>query len=564
MIFLYETQEHIPSGSLQFYKPGYPIMDATNQYKFLYTLDLEVLKKIDHIYFVYREGLEQKYYKKIISEYSPEFERYNDERLKKIIYELNLLPSKNEIEDKTKLEYIQRLIQKQNLLEFRDYNKFSEDYLQENEILVYLPYKEEITETIINKVFNNNRLVLFTSSEKMKLKGQPKTISVDCELYFKIRNGLNIIVAEKKDEYRADLYYFKPISFLNIFNDTLLNQLSIVNQDDRKRLQIWGEDEYFAIRVINHLLQSKTPIYYDLLHSIPQITNPNSPLVFLHFDTVNDIEDYKKLYDRTKKIDDLIHIILQSAYKKNVIYFKHYYDIRLPDIEKIKKYITSIFIAFLDEQKLVSKDYYKLLPLIKNNAFLILLNEFKGLQNLYDTIDKLDKLEIDDDLLHNSDLWYYIISEMRGLNEGIEEQQKHKVKKKIIFEYDNTNWIIHGLDKQIIFPYSRSIGLKYIAVLIYWQKSSPEPIITSKLRNAVFNLDPKPSKKFNAEKDDEKARRTILNGITRIKSHPVVAEFCDKYIKYSKYEYSFDPKNEIECEIVHPRLNDEFLTFLNK
>jgi hypothetical protein len=284
---------------------------------------------------------------------------------------------------------------------------------------------------------------------------------------------------------------------------------------------------------------------------VPKITKKNEPSVFFNFDILESADDFVKLFESTKDI--ITYIVLQSA--KNIVnpYFRQYYKIELPNRILVKQAITKIVIALLCERGIISSEFYKIYPMIKNNSFLSLLKDFGNLESLYLAIGKLQKISAAE-LLSKADIWYFIIDEMRKIENGNIEYQPNKHRRKVIFENSDLNWSISGIGKPLIFDYSKTIGIKYLAIIIFHQKLFHKPIDASLLRIIARDLDNEESSEFKINRDPYTDSKAIVEGLKKPKSIPAMKDFCDNYIKHIKSEFWFDSKNEIECEIIYPKL----------
>jgi hypothetical protein len=329
-----------------------------------------------------------------------------------------------------------------------------------------------------------------------------------------------------------------------------------------KRLRINGEERLLALRCINHLLSSQTPLYYDLASGIPTMVTDSDSLVFLSYDSIIESEDYKKLYHLTKNFDLSKYIILQAFRNKYSEYFNNYEEIDLPNSEAIHKIISELFVALLWEKNKISEDIHLLYSLLNSNSFAELFKKAPKLEHIEKVISKLEKLT-PVDLYQNVDLWYCIITEIEKLEKNLKTRDSYKIKKKIRFEYIYNYWEISGLGKTITLPYDKSMGIKYLVLLIFQYQFVNKPIDVSSLRLKAQTMDDKASNKIKNDINIDNDRLAIHDGLKRVKENSLIKEFCENYIFHEKFDYWFNPKEEIECEISHPRLNEDFIKDLD-
>lgn len=557
MIFIYESQQIIPGECSKDYQVCYPLKESLNQYKFLYQLNIETLKEIDNIYFLCTNELDLKLYKYSFSSYSPDLENYKDSIVRSRIFELTLLPTSSEISDKAKINIIVRLIQNQKFIRESAVASTLVTDFKDDEIIIHLPLSGKIINNILQQTsLNKMKLRLFTTYEEMRVRSNSGVIEVNPELYLEIDNKLKNVINNLKGDFSADRYYYMPKPLLDIFESDFLGSMSLVKNGTERKVQIYGEDEYLADRAITHMLSSNTPIYYNLLFGIPQITNYSMPSVFSHFESVKDADDFRKLFEKTENL--LKYIILKSLYKVISPYFNDYHAIELPKREIIEQVISSILIAFLTEKEMITSEFYKLYPMIISNSFFPLLKDFRSLETLYTVLGRIKNISAME-LLSKTDIWYFLITEMKRIDKGNISHKQIKQHRKIEFDYSDIYWEITGIGKRLIFEYSKNIGIKYLAIIIYHQKIFQKPIDAKTLRKIANNLGDKPLREFKNGRDIFTDDKAIGAGLKILKSIPAMQEFCDKYICHSKCEYWFDSKNEIECEIRHPKITPDFL-----
>lgn len=570
MIFIYELQEAIPLDCESDYKICYPISEGTNQYKFLYKLDSILLKKIEQIYFIYKKGFELKLYNDTLTYYSA-IAKNQKERLLKKIDELNALPNCDEIEDASKRNVIEELIRNQKFVEVEDYRQFLKNYCHEKELIINIPYKGRMTNGILQNISDAKRLKMFSNSEQMKSKGKLRITEVKSELYLEIDKKLKKIAAEKRDnpKHIQERYWPKPL--LDIFNDTLLSDLSLVINEEKTRLQVLGEDAFLAFRFIQQLFLRKqssltdTPFYHDLRLGVPLQMNPHKHSAFFYFHVLkNNSEECRKLSECIAIVDNDLCVVLQSANKNNFHYFIKYYDIELPDRENIEKVITSVFIAFLVEKNPLNRDYHKLRSLIDSNAFLILLKGINNLENLNTVLEKLKRVDIEK-LWIDTDLWYFIVNELRQLDEN--DQSKKDPKQIILFDFNNGIWniTIHG----VMSSHIDSLGIKYLACVVCYYKFYTKKIHVSDLMRLVYAIDnevvSEPNEviayemDYNADDDYKKIDGCLSRpGKKGTATYKLIVELRKQFISYRNKYYSYNPQVEIEIEVKHPKMTKSF------
>ena len=579
MIFIYEIQEQIPKGCSADYKKCYPLFETKNQYKFLYQLDITLINQIDRIYFIHNEGLESKLYKDTCSRYSTEISDYVTTPIISQIFELSLLPLACDLQDKEKRVSIESLIRKQIFCEVNEPKTFIINIINKEEILICLPYKKEITQGILTNTKNWNSVHIFSNYQQMMNNDNSGFVEIEPKKYLDIDKKLRTIVSHKVDEFTDKQYYFEPKKLLEIFDKHLPMKLSFSDNRTKNRLQVNGDEFYLAKRFINHLMQNRNHNLYNLMQGIPQITNHNAHLIFFHFDALTSNDECNKLSNYIKNIKKEIYIILQSTNKISDPNFSEYPDIRLPNREMILNVITYVAIIFLNENSFPESDYPKLYPLIQNNSFLSLLNEYRSLENLYVILSKLRGVTASE-LLTNAEMWYYIISEMTRMD-------NETAKNKIIFDFSGDAWEIHGLGKKLTYPYSSSLGIKYIASIIYFHKLYNKGIHVNELSKLVHALDndssllettkqsgpvkfQKTTKVYSSKstlllEQYDRDRLAIYDCLSRTKkTNESINKFCKDYIKYQNYEYWFLPKDEIDCEVNHPKMNPAYFVIDNK
>jgi len=562
MIFIYELQNQILDSYDEDYKIPYILIEASNQYKFLYKLDITLLNSIDEVYFIYKEEILLNLYKKTFSEYSPVVSNYECQPiLIEKIFELKILPTLSEIENKTKRERIEKLIRNQKFVKIHDIDEFSNNISFADEVLIYLPFKKELTNILLQSANSEVSLRLFSNSAQMKIKGISDVYEISADLYLEIFKKLKASIPAKEGNFSGSQYYFRAKNLLEIFSESLLSELSYVEKEDQKRLQLFGDDFFLATRVINHVLRSFTPSYFNLRKGISQVTFSDEPLVLTYLDAIDEIEDHKKLFEKIRGIDFLTYIILHSSRKIISPYFVDYYSIELPTKEIIDNSITSIVIALLVEKNILSADDHNLIPILQNNSFSILLREYNDLDSIYRVFTKLQNLTIGD-LFHNTEMWYYIIYELRRIANGELDIKIPSVKSKINFEYIPDGkaeyWSITGLGRAKSFEYTKTIGIKYIAIIIYYYQLTKKSIDVSLLRVIAHKLDNEVAQKFLDQRDYDTDRKAVLDGLSRVKKDYELKDFCNEFIHYSKSEYWYDSKNEIDCKINHPKFNENF------
>lgn len=564
MIFIYELQKPIKESTHEDYKSSFALIEASNQYKFLYKLDITLLEKIEDINFIYKEEIQIKYYKKTFSDYSPAVSHYeNQPKLVEKIFENKILPSLSEIVDTSKRTIIENLIRNQKLIKISVIDEYLNNILPEHELMIFLPFKGDLTTSLLQAVKTSENLNLFSNSAQMKIKGIPDVYEISSDLYLEIFKKLQASIPVKEGNFSGSQYYFRAKNLLEIFNESLLSELTYVEKEDQKRLQLFGADFFLATRVINHVLRSFTPSYFNLRKGISQVSFSDEPLVLTHLEAIDEIEDHKKLFEKIRGIDFLTYIILHSSRKIISPYFVNYYAIELPTKEIIDNSITSIVIALLVEKNLLSGEDHNLIPILQNNSFSILLREYNDLDSLYRVFTKLQNLTIGD-LFNNTEMWYYIINELRRIANGELDIKIPSVKSKINFEYipdgKTEFWSITGLGRAKSFEYAKTIGIKYIAIIIYYYQLTKKSIDVSLLRVIAHNLDNEVTQKFLDQRDYDTDRKAILDGLSRVKKDYEFKDFCNEFIRYSKSEYWYDSKNEINCKINHPKFNENFFS----
>jgi|GEM_PF-4422288 hypothetical protein len=568
MLFIYELQKPIDIHCIDDYKFCYSLNEACDQYKFLYNLDIELIKEIQEIHFIYTDNLDETLYKNTFSTFSPILSDYSHRKnehynLYKFIFENNnIFPSISELADLRKRELITKLIRNVKFIKVLE-NAFSLIRSYSNsEIIIFLPFRKEITNQILDNAKEVKKILLFSDSKQMKIKEGIPAFEMESDLYFEIREKLSIVAEERVDDYEnPGIYSFRTMSLYEIFPNTLLTALTNVYNKDLKRLKINGDQIYLAKRFIHHLLRSEvTPLYYSLQLEIPQLTCENSPLVFSDFDKLNNNTQYRELELLTKKINLLTYIILHSSQKRLIEYFKDFYEIDLPDRQNVENVISRILLTFLDENRVLVSEQYKLSSLIENNSFSRLLTNFENLDDLNKVTQMFHKIS-PSDLYSNTEMWYYIISKLKELKTKDKKKTPIIERSKIIFAVEGKFIKIFGLSrKDLIFNYSTSLGLKYIMILIsiYNHYGYKYPVASSTLKILAYNLDHKPSQAFIDDRDIENDRKSILDCVNRTKNDVRIARFCEEHVDYSKYKYCFDPMGEIECEVIHSKIPKGF------
>lgn len=555
MQFIYSIQNELPKGCPENYFAMFPLTECNNILKFLLTLEDEKLDEIQIIYALHSNDITEEY-KEYFYHFSPDINKYNHlPNILEIKCSDIFIKKINEIKNE-KLDSVQYLI---NRIKFFSYSELKDIPKGNIKHFIYLAYANEELKAAI-KEFSN--CIIAADEDTIKVPLNSKLYYFDKEEYLEVENILDNI--KKEINKNNDLPYSNSFpSFIEIFGDDLLKQLGSLGR--RKKIHIKGNDIYFVNKVIYHIVQPYVPTLYNLIHNVPVETGFNNPIAFLNFDFIQDEpEKCRKLSLLINDINEYF-CILQSRnkYPNSVydLYFSTFTECNLPDEDKIKKYITSIFISFLIEQFKVNKEAHLLALLHNNNLLAPFLKEATNLQILNKITSKIKEIKVIE-LINNVGFWCYLRREISEINSKENLYKEPILKKQIKIAYDSPNWVLIGLGKTIHLTDSiqnKNVAIIYLCLILQSHVINKRSISSIDLYNNAMEITGQVNNiKTVSNKEDkyiikEHCSNAIRNTINRIKN-PTIKNFFAEYISFRQHEYYFDKSMDFLVSIEHPMI----------
>lgn len=559
MIFLYEKQRTIPPNCLEEYKNCYPLMEAKEQYEFLYQLDYETLKEIDQIHFLYGDDRDLDFYASVLKTYSPDILAKQNKPYFAQISELRALPSKQLLDDLRKKGLIVDLINKQKFVFYDGHQRKTPEILASQEYIIFLDHKGAFTSQILNSANNLSQFNLYATYRGMNVAARSGMVSVDAQLYVDTMRKLDVIRRDYTLE--GSDYDYEISSFLTVLRNKLLQHILNYSGKSKIKMQLIGHDSMIIDGAAEILLGSRFSDY-NLKNGVPPILNhPEAPMIFRNFDYLEKPDALEDLYNL---VFSLSRVLLHSHHLRLVKRFDSYQPVNLPSQKEVQASLTSLFFALLqDYNKLVAAPGQYFHYYIRKNSMISLIRECSQIRDLAGVIYQLDV--IDKEILNNNTLmWYFIRKELHEINNSPKSNHEESAQRvRLIF--NNKAWRFIGLPSVADDVQFDSMDIYFAAILIFARQVGYEGITFDDLRAIIDDLY-KVKKERGVKSSDGSSRDSLKDLLKRFKNkNAAFQDIAKKNIVCKNGQYWFVPLGGIAYEVSHPKLTKEYLaSFLDK
>lgn len=571
MLYIIENQKRYDPDIDVNYLMANPYSEASGIYKSLYHLSADLLKTIDKIILFINDERIRKSYSKGFSKYSANANDYklgqDIATIKEIIYQM---PSSDELlnlEKRTTIEHLINNILIENISKSTQYAESIKIDIYE-EALFYLPFCKETSYDLIHAI-PPTQLKLFTNSGFIKCKNKKQFIFIDTNSFNETSKILDNVKQKCTSHHRNPYSFqnYKHPEMLENFTNGFFDTISQLSGAYKKRIHLYGADEYIAKRAIDRILLSSEHINFTLPKDLRNIQHINKSIVVYNLHSLQNSKDIHVLYQEVKKIDETFYVVLQALSCTKIEYFGYYEPVEVPSHEEIRTKITSLFLSLLIERRIYTDSFGWLLGLVEQNLLSKLIPEVESLEILFKAISEFEDLQIDD-LIGNAAFWVYFNTSINRINNRLVTDISAKRKDTLTFSNEGDFWDISGLNDTIRLLYYTHKGVKYLVTIIKYSILYKKSADASTIRRitAKYMGDSNFLTKRNKTKEPlinllEKDRKTISSAIGEIKRKPKLnklKEFIEEYIKYENKSYYFDHKNQIDINIIDPLLKEEY------
>ena len=557
MIFLYEKQIDISPDCLDGYRECHILQEAKYQYEFLYQLDDELFEKVDEIHFLYSGPLDLAEFKNILTNYSADIELYKNSNLFRFVYETRPFPSEKFLEDNQKRLRIQQLIKQQRFVNFKDTKyKYLPEIINQDK-LIFLKYRKDLLSDIMNKSNGMKNLHLFAHNYNMIASKSDGITHIHTDIYLQIESILREIRSKLHISPESDVLRFLPPGSKSYLKNELLNHFITSRDRKSKRCQIIGEDMFLLHAAAELIFGTKYYYVQDLLEGIQSVNEIVNELLFKNLHVLRTVNEYKMLDELLLRFQN---VILHSNYYRDIKYFSSFRRLDLPDNEKIRQRLTSLFIALLtDNDRFMYSDpdsypFYQ--HLMRRNLLLPLLKECKDLFDLQTIIQQLEKIE-NNSLLTDPLLWYYLVDGIKKANSK-KEQKKNIPHKTIKLIFNGRSWRFEGLNGVEKTEGYDLLGCYGVAILIYSYTQGHTGLTYDNLRMMLDDLSLQSNKIIKRDRNAS-SRESLVKIFSAFREKNKEFEnFYKMHIKCKQGRYWFQPSNEISYEVEHNYLNQKF------
>jgi len=472
MIFICDNQFplSIPSTSRDVKASTYK--EAGALYKSLYYLADDILENVEEINILI-EGSEvdEKSILKVLKQYSANIEDYPQE--KDIMVEIwDKFPDEKELRDTLRRTKIERFIQGATVTLLAGGKKTKKEVnalIQDSKSFLFISSHTNKNCLVLLESLSDNQVTILIERRKSKNEIGDDCYPITKQKYLQLEKEL-VNAQEQYDRLQSEPWRsrdYTPDDPLRYFENGFYRKLDPRTKSSNTKVHFYGQDEFLADRAIKMILMgAESPKYFSMPAQLEVIETEGKPTVILNFDKINDPNSYYKLHERVKSIEDVVYVVLQAIRNVNSKYFSYYETIEIPNQNEIRKHITGIFISFLADHKLYRDDYWKLAILDKYNLLQKVIPHVENLEMLYKCLKDFSELTFKD-LLYNVDFWFVFEERVKAEIKSKLEQPEIEQKRSVSFVCNGDNWEVYGLGNPIQFEYSKSLGIKYIAIIVY-------------------------------------------------------------------------------------------------
>ncbi|MCF8356266.1 MAG: hypothetical protein K9H48_17585 [Melioribacteraceae bacterium] len=553
MYFIWEPKESIPNWrELKKWK-AIPLKEACNIYQFLYKIPLEYLKDIQELYFINNnDNFEINNYLPIFRDFTADLFRFEKEEFIKDI--IDETPPPELRNNRERISLCENIINSTKEIVFKTLDDLP-DYISDR-LLIFIPNLSVKNKNQIISVKSRD-LHLFTN---YGLSKNEEIIELDIVNYIEIEGKLNSIKEETNlNNYDyVNLRNFRPPTFLENFGNSFYDDVLSIASENEKKVYLEGDNLYLAKRGIDHFTSSEITMLFDLRRGINQIDFSSRSIALLNIDSIKRNEEFKSIYKKIYERDENYYTVLEGLKVSFMDYFNNFRMVQLPDDQKIREIVTSIFISLLIEKHVYKERHEKLYPIVQKNLLNNLFTEEIDLSTLDATITKMGNISYYD-ITQSAEFWNIFLQTYSELLNG-KSKPPPKIKNEITFVHQENDWIITTSDHYFHVSYLRNNPVKYLVVIIRYNQIYKKPIDIDVLREKVIEYDKKPNwnrkiADFRKEKyiNFEQIYKTCNKQLCELKKphykERIFAEIYTKYVRYSKASYSLNLPPEITIEI---------------
>jgi hypothetical protein len=568
MIFICDNQFSLPTSTTDKALKAFTYKELGIIYKDLYALPENIFKDVETIVLFIQANLkDEQALLNIIKHYSADENDYPEdvELMNEICH---VFPTSDERSDPKKRVKTEKLIKELSIISFENSKKVKkavDSLAQDSKLFLFNCSHIKNNSLALIEKLADDQVLIQGDSLAAKLNEEICYYTISRQKYLQINKEL-VSARQNHDELKIERRKtrdYRPGDPLEYFPNSLFDKLVSLIKTQNKKVHFYGQDTLLSNRAIEKLIPGEDRISYNMPKDLSIVPLEENDTIIKNFDNISDTSGYYDLHQRVKGLENKFYVILQAIRNVDSQDFYYYEKVEIPRSNEIRKHITGIFLSLLVDRYKYKEEQSELYTLVKFNLLEKVIPQVENLETLYKCIKEISELTIKD-LLTNINFWYVLEEKVNEEFIKSQRQSESKPKKKIIFESSEKEWILFGLGNPLQFDYAKSIGIKYIAIIISYYQLYGKPIDVSKLRDMAHDLDDSTPLKYQYNQCSDNDRVAIHNNIKRIQTKQAMENFCKNHIKKSKTDYWFDSKNEVECEVIHPKINEDFLSKYTK